>query len=178
MTCFTSRLKFRFRSPLCVFQSSNEQPSACEARQMSTLEAEPCTHMQYQRWYVRIPNYKNGYHEPEPQDLACELPGIGEADQRWFPHEHLSIRVCVWLRGTCAPLRYPRNRWFYATPVSGGPSSYHQVLATGAQPVVVMTVLVVTVTATATATATAVRGRPLRRCRQTRRFHGSHRLYL
>ena len=76
LTCFTSRLKFRFRSPLCVFQSSNEQPSACEARQMSTLEAEPCTHMQY----VRTTNYKNGYHEPEPQDFACDLPGFGEAD--------------------------------------------------------------------------------------------------
>ena len=139
---------------------------------MSTLEAEPCTHMQY----VRITNNKNGYHEPQLQDFGCDLPGFGEADQCWFPYEHLSIRVCVWLRGTCAPRRYPRNRWFYATPVSGAPSSYHQVLATGAQPVVVMTVLVVTVTVTAT--ATAVRGRPLRRCRQLRRFHGSHRLCL
>ena len=96
-----------------MFQSSNEQPSACEARQMSTLEAEPCTHMQY----VRITNYKNGYHEPEPQDFACELPGFGEADQRWFSHEHLSIRVCVWLRGTCAPRCCPRNRSSYVIPV-------------------------------------------------------------
>jgi len=48
------------------------------------------------------------------------------------------------------------------------------VLATGAQPVVVMIVEVVTVTVT----VTAVRERLLRRCHQLRRLHGRHRLCL
>ena len=39
LTSCTSRRKFAFRKPLCAFQRSNEQPSACEVRQMSWLAA-------------------------------------------------------------------------------------------------------------------------------------------
>ena len=38
--------------------------------------------------------YQHHYHELKPHHFACELPRIGEVDQCWFPHEHLSIRVC------------------------------------------------------------------------------------
>ena len=44
--------------------------------------------------YVWAITSYHDYHEPELQDFACELPGFGEANQRWFLHEHLGIRVC------------------------------------------------------------------------------------
>ena len=43
---------------------------------------------------TRTTTYKNDYHEPLLQNFARELSGFGEAKQRWFPHQHLSIRVC------------------------------------------------------------------------------------
>ena len=62
------------------------------------------SHMQYV-W--AITSYHD-YHEPELQDFASELPGLGEADQRWFPHEHLSVRVCG--SGACTALLPLKNK--------------------------------------------------------------------
>ena len=72
-----------------MFQSSDEQPSACKVRQMYILEAELFTNLQR----IRTTTYKNNYHEPLLQNFARELSGFGEAKQRWFPHQHLSIRA-------------------------------------------------------------------------------------
>ena len=83
LTSSTSRLKLSLRRPLCKFQSSNVQPSACGIRQNGRFSSTSTT-----------TTYQHHYHELKPHHFACELPGIGEVDQCWFPHEHLSIRVC------------------------------------------------------------------------------------